>query len=187
MVELSIINNASIYSFRPATFGRYTHWLCVCLCMLYISVWPGFFWKREGRRVNETSSSSKFICAEYQLIGFGCIFSFDMLMELGEKKFIGHGYIIDRSRAIRFINVLFTCTHTHTLARQLGIRVNGTPESSSAHIIWNEPDSNEIEIQWCDVHTYIEWIHTKYTHTHIHLLAKKNGIWYWWKGERRYN
>lgn len=47
---------------------------------------------------------SEFICAEYQLIGFGCIFSFDMLMELGEN-FVGHGYIIDRSRAVRFINV----------------------------------------------------------------------------------
>ena len=42
---------------------------------------------------------SEFICAEYQLIGFGCIFSFDMLMELGEN-FVGHGYIIDRSRAV---------------------------------------------------------------------------------------
>lgn len=33
-------------------------------------------------------------------------------MELGEN-FVGHGYIIDRSRAVRFINVLFTCIAKH--------------------------------------------------------------------------
>lgn len=69
---------------------------------------------------------SEFICAEYQLIGFGCIFSFDMLMELGEN-FVGHGYIIDRSRAVSIHNCAVYlhqpkrrfATHSFSLSRSL--------------------------------------------------------------------
>lgn len=113
MVELSIINNASIYSFVTiCMWSSLSAASKMNVCYVQMPRISGTLWKYASEKANRERQFEldEFICAEYQLIGFGCIFSFDMLMELGEN-FVGHGYIIDRSRAVRFINVLFTCKY----------------------------------------------------------------------------